>query len=110
MNAVDKYYTDQAGGAVSDYYIGNQYQRGHGIGSLFAGLLRTAIPLLKPLLKRGIKSGAKALGRHVLQKAAERFTRPSLPKRKAQRTTRRRRVVSRKGLQSTNRRSVRGLI
>lgn len=111
MNAIEKYYTDQAGGGSFDYYIGSQNQRGHGIGSLFAGLLRTAIPILKPLLKRGLKSGAKALGRHVLKKASDHLAKPSSSQpRKTKRIIRRKRVISRKGHHTTHRKAYRGLI
>lgn len=95
MNAIEKYYFDQAGGG--EYYIGEQHQKGHGIGSIFAGLLRSAIPIFKPLLKRGLKAGAKAVGQHVIKKAAERLTRPP-PAKKAKRRQRKR-VVSRKRIQ-----------
>ena len=43
-----EYYARQAGGALP-YFAGAQYQRGHGLGSLFGGLLRSS----KPLIKRG---------------------------------------------------------
>ena len=57
MNYND-YYARQAGGALP-YFAGAQYQRGHGLGSLFSGLLRSAMPL--------IKRGAVALGRGALK-------------------------------------------
>jgi len=41
------------------YFVGPVYQRGHGIGSLFRGLFRFAMPF--------IKQGAKAVGRQALQ-------------------------------------------
>jgi hypothetical protein len=41
------------------YFSGPVYQRGHGIGSLFRGLFRFAMPF--------IKQGAKAVGRQALQ-------------------------------------------
>ena len=53
MNYND-YYARQAGGALP-YFAGVQYQRGHGLGSLFGSLLRSAMPL--------IKRGAVALGK-----------------------------------------------
>ena len=60
----NEYYACQAGGALP-YYAGAQYQRGHGLGNLFGGLLRSAMPLIKsmPLIKRG----AVALGRGALK-------------------------------------------
>ena len=57
MNYND-YYARQAGGALP-YFAGAQYQRGHGLGSLFGGLLRSAMPL--------IKRGALALGKGALK-------------------------------------------
>jgi len=41
------------------YFAGPVHQRGHGIGSLFRGLFRFAMPF--------IKQGAKAVGRQALQ-------------------------------------------
>ena len=57
MNYND-YYARQAGGALP-YFAGAQYQRDHGLGSLFGGLLRSAMPL--------IKRGAVALGKGALK-------------------------------------------
>ena len=57
MNYND-YYAQQAGGALP-YFAGVQYQRGHGLGSLFGSLLRSAMPL--------IKRGAVALGKGALK-------------------------------------------
>ena len=57
MNYND-YYARQAGGALP-YFVGARYQPGHGLGSLFGGLLRSAMPV--------IKRGAVALGRGALK-------------------------------------------
>ena len=57
MNYND-YYARQAGGALP-YFVGARYQRSHGLGNLFGGLLRSAMPL--------IKRGAVALGREPLK-------------------------------------------
>ena len=54
----NEYYARQAGGALP-CFAGAQYQRGHGLGSLFGGLLRSAMPL--------IKRGAVALGKGALK-------------------------------------------
>ena len=54
----NEYYARQAGGALP-YFAGTQYQRGHGLGSMFGGLLRSAMPL--------IKRGAVALGKGALK-------------------------------------------
>jgi hypothetical protein len=40
-------------------FAGRRYQRGHGLGSIFGGLFKAAIPLLK--------KGAKTLGREALK-------------------------------------------
>ena len=65
MNYND-YYARQAGGALP-YFAGAQYQRGHGLGgSLFSGLLRNAMPLIKrgavALGKGGLKTGVRIAG------------------------------------------------
>ena len=57
MNYND-YCSRQAGGALP-YFAGAPYKRCHGLGSLFGGLLRSAMPL--------IKRGAMALGRGALK-------------------------------------------
>ena len=54
----NEYYARQAGGALP-YFAGAQYQRGQGLGSLFGGLLRSAMSL--------IKRGAVALGKGALK-------------------------------------------
>ena len=48
-----------ATGGGLPYFRGPVYQRGHGLGSFFGGLLRGALPLLR--------QGAKAIGRQALQ-------------------------------------------
>jgi hypothetical protein len=40
-------------------FVGIRYQRGHGLGSIFGGLFKAAMPLLK--------KGAKTLGREALK-------------------------------------------
>ena len=55
----DDYYAQQVGGALA----GARVQRGHGFGSLFAGLLRSVAPL--------IKRGALALGNRALKTGAQ---------------------------------------
>ena len=40
-------------------YVGTRFQRGHGLGSIFGGLFKAAVPLLK--------KGAKTLGREALK-------------------------------------------
>ena len=57
MNYND-YNARQAGGAMP-YFAGARYHRGHGLGSLFGGLLHSAMPL--------IKRGAVTLGKEALK-------------------------------------------
>jgi len=87
MDSLERYYLDQAGGG-GKYYIG-RHQRGHGIGSLFATLFRTALPFIKS----GAKIGAKAIGQHVLKKASEKLvSATSQPKRRPNPSKRRRKI------------------
>ena len=58
--AYEQYYTGQAGSGLPGFQ-GLQYQIGHGLGSLFRGLVGVAAPLLK--------KGAIALGKSLGQKA-----------------------------------------
>ena len=64
MNYND-YYARQGGGALP-YFAGAQYQRGHGLGSLFGGLLRNAMPRIKigavTLGKGALKTGVRIAG------------------------------------------------
>ena len=56
--AYQDYYLHQAGKGYP-VYAGSRYQRGHGLGSIFGGLIKAAMPLLK--------KGAKTLGREALK-------------------------------------------
>src|SRR5258705_6506003 len=60
---VHNYYARQAGGGIDAVFAGERYQRGHGLGSFFAGLFRSAMPL--------ITSGLKALGRQALSSGGD---------------------------------------
>ena len=51
------YYLNQAGHGIP-VYKGSGLQRGHGLGSILGGLLRSAAPLMK--------SAAKTIGREAL--------------------------------------------
>jgi hypothetical protein len=51
------YYINQAGKGYP-VYAGKRYQRGHGLGSIFGGFFKAAMPLLK--------KGSKSL-RHPMQ-------------------------------------------
>ena len=56
--AYHDYYIHQAGKGYP-VFAGRRYQRGHGLGSIFGGLFKAAMPLLK--------KGAKTLGREALK-------------------------------------------
>ena len=56
--AYHDYYIHQAGKGYP-VFAGRIYQRGHGLGSIFGGLFKTALPVLK--------KGAKTLGREALK-------------------------------------------
>lgn len=53
-----KYYVNQAGSGVGNFYSGPIYQRGYGVGSFLGGLFRSVLPLLK--------KGSLALGRELI--------------------------------------------
>ena len=55
--AVEQYYRNQVGTGLP-VFRGNIVQRGHGLGSMFKGLLKTVVPL--------VNSGAKSLGKQAL--------------------------------------------
>ena len=55
--AVEQYYRNQVGTGLP-VFRGNRVQRGHGLGSMFKGLLKSVVPL--------VKSGAKSLGKQAL--------------------------------------------
>ena len=55
--AYHDYYIHQAGKGYP-VFAGRRYQRGHGLGSIFGGLFKAAMPLLK--------KGAKTLEREAL--------------------------------------------
>jgi hypothetical protein len=65
------YYQAQAGGNVP-YYSGVTTQRGGGIGSIFQGLFRSAIPFIKSIgrkiLPRLARAGVRTIGDVVLKK------------------------------------------
>ena len=41
----EEYYLNQAGGALP-HFVGGEFQRGHGLGTVISGYMRSAIPLL----------------------------------------------------------------
>ena len=63
-------------------YAGASWQRGYGLGSMFRGLFKTAMPLVKgvgrKLLKAGVRGGARLAqdalrGRDIKKSAKRRF-------------------------------------
>ena len=56
--AFEDYYLHQVGNGMR-YYTGVNRQAGHGIGNIFKGLFRAAVPLLS--------SGAKVVGKQLLR-------------------------------------------
>jgi hypothetical protein len=56
--AYNEYYLNQTGRGYP-VYVGTRYQRGHGLGSIFGSLFKSAVPLLK--------RGAKTLGCEALK-------------------------------------------
>ena len=60
-----RYYQAQRGYGDMRVFRGQALQRGHGIGGLFKGLMRVAMPLMKKGLlhvgKRALKAGAKVM-------------------------------------------------
>ena len=76
------YYTRQVGGALP-YFVGSKVQRGHGLGSLFGGLLRSVAPLIRrgavAVRKRALKAGMQIAddvmaGQNIKQAAKRRVT------------------------------------
>ena len=85
-NMYDSYYMGQAGYGVGSglpYYKGPPYMRGHGLGGLLSGVLRsTIVPMLKStgktLLREGVKTGTEILsdaikGKSIKSSASERI-------------------------------------
>ncbi|KAI8511959.1 hypothetical protein Bbelb_110590 [Branchiostoma belcheri] len=70
----------QRGGQLS-VYRGRSMQRGYGLGGIFRGLLRSAVPLLK--------RGAKSVGRHALRSGID-FAQDVLNGRDVKRSAKRR--------------------
>ena len=65
------YYRNQivTGRGAPDYFRSSRLQRGHGLGSVLAGLAKTGLKLSKPYLKKGLKTAVKSassVGANVL--------------------------------------------
>ena len=85
-------------------YSGARWQRGYGIGSIFRGLFRTAIPFLKSRVgKSVVKAGMglagdvirgrnmkEALGQRVMQGIGDVVTKGPAPRKRRQAPTKRR--------------------
>lgn len=57
----ERYYVSQVGSGLP-YFAGARVQRGSGLGSIFGGLVRSAVPLLKRVGKEVAKGGVGILG------------------------------------------------
>lgn len=57
-----RYYLDQSGSGIGEFYSGPIYQRGYGIGSFLGGLFKSVVPILK--------RGGLAVGKEVLKNGA----------------------------------------
>ena len=58
----EQYYSQQQkGGTDYPVHVGVYRQRGHGIGSVFAGLYRRILPFIKTLAPRVLSTGASIL-------------------------------------------------
>ncbi len=62
----DDYYTRQTGAGAVPVFSGAMWQRGHGLGNLFAGLARAAVPLLGKFAgavgKKALTTGTRLAG------------------------------------------------
>lgn len=101
----DDYYQRQVGHGMP-YFSGTRVQRGHGLGNIFSGLVRAAMPLvksgMKALGKQGLKTGmqiagdvlqgrkprraarrrTKQAGKQLLSRALQQFMPPGEPKKR----------------------------
>ena len=83
LNPYIEYYLNQQQGRGMPMFRGSSWQRGYGqtgygLGDLFSGLARAAIPMLK----MGLKSGVKALGRAavpMMKRSAKSAARAAVP-------------------------------
>ncbi len=79
QRSYENYYGSQVGRGMP-VFVGAPVQRGHGLGNLFSGLVRVAMPLVKSgvkaLAKQGMKTGMQiagdVLGGQKPRKAAKR--------------------------------------
>ena len=67
----NNYYMEQAGGGLDyNYFRGNVYQKGYGLGGTFRRFFKWVIPLIKTHAVPKIESGFKSVGREFLTSAA----------------------------------------
>lgn len=72
-----KNFYGQTGGSMVPIFHGTKYQRGHGLGSIFSGLFKAAVPMLKKgavqlgktALKTGVNIAKDALGGESIKSA-----------------------------------------
>ena len=73
----NKYYLDQAGGGNYNYYTGELYQKGYGLGGTFKRFFKWIVPLMRTHVAPAIKnyaipkleSGLKTVGKEFLNSA-----------------------------------------
>lgn len=64
------YYATQVGGTLP-YFAGGRMQRGHGLGSLFGGLLRSVVPMVGRVLKKEVPRRLFTMGSDVLRDVSQ---------------------------------------
>ena len=66
-----RYYLNQAGGSVNyDYFRGNVYQKGYGLGGTFKKFFKWIIPIFNKHALPVVKSGLKSVGKEALSSVA----------------------------------------
>ena len=66
-----KYYMDQAGGSNYDYFKGNIYQKGYGLGGTFKRFFKWIVPIFKRHALPVVQSGLKSVGKEVISSASK---------------------------------------
>lgn len=67
-----KYYMDQAGGGSNyDYFKGNIYQKGYGLGGTFKRFFKWIVPIFKRHALPVVHSGLKSVGKEVIASASK---------------------------------------
>lgn len=66
-----KYYMEKAGGGDNyDYFRGDVYQKGYGLGGTFKKFFKWIVPIFKRHALPVVKSGLKTVGKEALSTAA----------------------------------------